>query len=256
MYHYIYDNFLSDKRQAKTLAELENRLTDLGIQGRVDRLHPFKSLREAIDEGLRRGTKTLVAVGNDETFKKILDVAAGMGVTVGYVPLAPESAFAELLGIPLGVAACDILAARLTEKLDVGRVNGQYFLAAVSFDAKNVKLECEGRFRLELVAGGRVSIMNIAAVERDAPEHVANPFDGLLEAVLEPAAAGPRPFRGRAVPSVLPIKRVVARSPEAFSLYSDGRELKSQNAEIDLAKEKLKVIIGKSRLFAAMAGGG
>lgn len=248
MYQYIYDNFLADKRYFKLVAELENRLTDLGIHGRVDRLHPLKSLRESIDDGLRRGVKTVVAVGSDETFKKVLDVIPGKDVVMGYIPLVMPSTFALTLGIPGGVAACDILSARLTETLDIGRVNGQYFLTSVSFPANEIKLECEGRFRLSLVRGGRVSICNVASFGEPEMEHLGNPFDGYLDAVLAPSPRGWR--RARLEQSVLLIRRVVARASKPFTLLADGRELQQETAEIDVAKERLRIIIGKGRLFA------
>ena len=253
MYQYIYDNFLSEKRYAKQLAELENRLTDLGIHGRIDRMHPLKSLRESVEDGIKRGVRTIVAVGSDETFKKLLDIVPGKDVVMGYVPMVTPSAFADMLGIPFGLAACDILSARLTDTLDIGRVNGQYFLTAVSFPARDLTLECEGRFQVELVHGGNVAICNIATMGGARTEHLGNPFDGYLDAVLAPDARrrlfGPTQFGH----SVLLLRRIVARATKPFTLLADGRELQQQTAEIDIAEEQLRIIIGKGRVFAPSA---
>lgn len=252
MYHYIYDPVLSEKRYGKFVVDLENRLTDLGIHGRIDRIHPFKSLREAVEEHLKRGGKTVVAVGTDETFKRVLEVVVGKPLTLGYIPISGIAPIAQLLGIPEGVAACDMLSARLTETLDIGRVNGQYFFAAVSFSGKDVSLECEGRYRVELVAGGKVSICNVGLLEGDGMQHQGNPFDGYLEAILEPAAASGGFFR-KAMPlkqSVLSLRKIIARSPKPFTVVADGRILSQQErAEIDIAKERLRVIIGKTRMI-------
>ncbi len=248
MYQYVYDGFLSDKGFAKELSEIENRLTDLGIHGRIDRIHPFRSLREALDDGIRQGVRTVVAVGNDETFKKVLDIVAGKGLTMGFVPMIPGTAFGALLGIPAGVAACDALSARLSETLDIGRVNGQYFLAAVSFFGQDVTLECEGRYRVELVHGGRVSICNVAMLDGGSP--TGNPFDGYLDAVLEPAAQRGLFRRASLAQSVLPLKRVIARAEKPFKLFADGRELEQERAEITVAEERIRLIIGKGRAFA------
>lgn len=252
MYQYVYDNCLSDKRHAKVIAELENRLTDLGIHGRIDRMHPLKSLRECIEDGIKKGVKTVIAVGNDETFKKLLDIIPGKDLVLGYVPIGGGSIFARILGIPEGVAACDVLSARLTETLDIGRVNGQYFLTAVSFSAKNVEVECEGKYRVELLRGGRVTVCNIASMDGDAPGHIADPFDGFLDAVLAPAQGGGF-FRktGTGTQSVLKLRRIVARSKDPFTLIADGRELAQQTVEIDIAKEQVRIIIGKNRIFAS-----
>jgi len=250
MYQYIYDKSLADKRNSKILSELENRLTDLGIHGRIDRMHPLKSVRESMDDGLRQGVKTVIAVGGDDTFKRVLDVASNRDLVLGFIPMESGCSFAAALGIPEGLAACDILSARLTETLDMGRVNGQYFLTDVSFDATDVTLECEDRFRVRLVRGGRISICNIASLGREDTRHLADPFDGYLDAVLAPTAERGLFRRERSEQSVLQLKRVVARSPKPFRFVADGRELENQTVEIDIADRRVKVIIGKGRLFA------
>jgi diacylglycerol kinase family enzyme len=254
MYQYIYDNFLSEKRHAKTLAELENRLTDLGIHGRIDRMHPLKSLRESIEDGLRKGVRTIIVVGDDDTFKKVLDVVPGKNVVMGYIPFVHPSPIADMLGIPEGVAACDLLSARLTETLDIGRVNGQYFLTAVSFPAEEMRIECEGKYRVELGRGGRVSICNTTTLDTsDGIVHAGNPFDGYLEAVFVPGAKGFFFRRTGVQKSVLLLRKIVARAAKPFTLMADGRALQQQTAEIDVAAERLRVIIGKGRTFAGVA---
>ena len=254
MYQYIYDNFLLDKRYAKPLAEIENRLTDLGIHGRIDRMHPLKSLRESIEDGVKKGARTIVAVGGDDTFKKILDVLPGKNVVMGYVPLVGPSPIAELLGIPEGVLACDLLSARLTNTLDIGRVNGQYFLTAVSFPAEHVQIECEGRYRVELVHGGRVSVCNTATVDAGSSvNHIGNPFDGYLDAVFLSGSGRMFSRGGHAGKSVLLLRKIVARAREPFTLFADGRALQQQTAEIDVAAERIRMIIGKGRAFAHAA---
>lgn len=254
MYQYIYDNFLSEKRYAKTLAELENRLTDLGIHGRVDRMHPLKSLRESIDDGLRKGVRTIIAVGGDETFKKVLDVVPGKHVVMGYIPLVSPSHIADMLGIPEGVAACDLLSARLTETLDIGRVNGQYFLTAVSFPVEEMQIECEGKYRVELAHGGRVSVCNTATMDAShGLTHMGNPFDGYLDAVFVPGSKGFLFRSAGTAKSVLLLRKIVARAAKPFTLVADGRALQQQTAEIDVAAERLRVIIGKGRAFAPTA---
>jgi hypothetical protein len=251
MYQYIYDKFLSEKRFAKELAEVENRLTDLGITGRIDRMHPLKSLRESVDEGIRQGVKTIVAVGSDETLKKLLDVVPEKGLVLGFIPMLAPSNFATALGIPEGVLACDVLSARLTETLDIGRVNGQYFLTDVYFSGDDVTLECDGRFRVSFVRGGKISICNIASFGSEETRHLGNPFDGYLEAVLAPVSERGFFRRVQLEQSVLLLRRVVARAKGPFKLTADGRELEQETAEIDIAERPVRLIIGKDRVFAA-----
>ncbi|EKD32917.1 MAG: hypothetical protein ACD_76C00116G0003, partial [uncultured bacterium] len=48
MYYYVYDDFVQDKRFEKDLQKIENRLTDLGISGKIARLALFKHADELV----------------------------------------------------------------------------------------------------------------------------------------------------------------------------------------------------------------
>ncbi|OGL74023.1 hypothetical protein A3F28_02845 [Candidatus Uhrbacteria bacterium RIFCSPHIGHO2_12_FULL_57_11] len=251
MYQYIYDSFLGQRQYAKVLAEIENRLTDLGIHGKVDRLSPLKSVAEAIDDGVRRGIKTVVAVGNDETLKKVIEVAPNYKVTVGVIPLGSPNRMARLLGIPDGSDACETLSARRAVTVDVGRVNGQYFLSSVSIPGGRVTLDCEGKYRVTPVGAGAVHICNLAAVGgRDLPTHISDPCDGFLDAVIEPAE-GRFPWRKKSnkAPTILPLRRISVTSHKPFSALADGRQIRNSIMHLEILPLKLKIIAGKQRMF-------
>ena len=52
MYFYIYDEFVQNKRFEKELLQIENRLTDLGIAGKVARLALFRDVEETVRDEL------------------------------------------------------------------------------------------------------------------------------------------------------------------------------------------------------------
>ncbi len=52
MYQYFYDAFLSEESYVRPITIMENRLADLGLQGRVSRLNLFKDTRELFVEGI------------------------------------------------------------------------------------------------------------------------------------------------------------------------------------------------------------
>jgi diacylglycerol kinase (ATP) len=94
-------------------------------------------------EAVRQGARTVVAAGGDGTLNEVLnglaeDFAGGSigrpgRVRLGLLPLGTGNDFARSLGIPPTLeAACDIIAAGYTARVDVGLANGRPFLNAVS----------------------------------------------------------------------------------------------------------------------------
>lgn len=251
MYQYIYDAALSDRRHQLLLTAIENRLTDLGIQGRIERLSLFKNVAQSLEDGVRRGTTTVVAVGSDDTVKKVMDAVAQFPVTMGVIPVGKPNRIARLLGVPEGLAACDVLSARLTQTLDIGRVNGHTFLAALSVPRGPVVLECEGRYRVTTPAHGPVHVCNMTPLEElldedEEPFHTADPSDGMLEAVIPPR----RGILGaRSAKTVLNLRRLAIRADKPFAMSVDGRRLTAARAEVDVLPARLKVIVGRNRLF-------
>ena len=134
MYCYVYDEALQDRRFERELAYIETRLTDLGIAGKIARLALFRDANELIREEIRGGVTTVVAVGNDTTLRRVLDAVGDKKTVVALLPIGPQGAMTELLGMPTGVAACDVLSARIIESLDLGEVNGKRFLQSVQID--------------------------------------------------------------------------------------------------------------------------
>src|SRR3989338_7559622 len=130
MYYLIFDSFASKPKYQKTVAQIEGRFVDLGLKMNVIKLNLLRSLKETIEEGVKKGVQTVVAVGDDSLFTKLINLAADKKIVVGFIPLRP-SRITSLLGIPEGEAACSIISARRTAVLDLGKINNLYFVANV-----------------------------------------------------------------------------------------------------------------------------
>lgn len=250
MYLYIYDDFIQDKRFEKDVLQIENRLTDLGIEGKIARLALFRDAEEMIRDELRRKVTTVVAVGNDQTVRKVLDVVAEHNVTFGLIPIGTPNVLARVLGIPSGVGACDVLSARIVETIDIGTVNGRRFITGVSVPHFKAQLTCEGAFRITPQKTGELEVCNIALGGGDqAP---ANPRDGKLEAVLK--VAMPSGWFGwlgkkRIGTSVVPAHSIAIRSEQPIRVYADGEQMEGTRFDIGIEPLTLKVITGRARLF-------
>ncbi|MEK7615408.1 MAG: diacylglycerol kinase family protein, partial [Patescibacteria group bacterium] len=172
MYCYLYDEFIQEnKRFERELLLIENRLTDLGIAGKISRLALFRNAEEMIRDEIDRGVQTVVVLGNDDTVRKVLDVISESDVVLGVIPFGPKNELARLLGIPQGVAACDVLSARRVEKIDMGTINGRKFITGISVPNFKAELMCnDGSYRIVATSAANLEIQNLA--------EVANPCDG------------------------------------------------------------------------------
>lgn len=250
MYAYLYDAYLRSPKYDRVLAKIETRLFGLGLQGKTEKLTILKSLKELADSALRRGADTVIAVGNDQTFNKLLNILLGKDILLGYIPVDGDNTVAHLLGIPNGVDACDILSARIVQRLDVGKANDAYFLAYCSVDAaQEIYVECnDGRFVLEPITGPHMTcVYNIGS-------NISNPRDGKVELVVYPAVKKQQevPFGNRLPASTLiPIRsaRIKCLSGSVAG-HADGQTVVKTPITISVEPKAMRIIVGKHRVFA------
>ncbi len=247
MYFYIYDEFAQDKKYEKELLQIENRLTDLGLSGKIARLALFRDAEEMIRDEMRRGVTTVVAVGNDETVRKVLDVVAENGVTFGLIPLGAPQALAKLLGLPEGLAACDVLSARIVETIDTGIVNGRRFITGVSVPNFTAEVTCEGAYSITTKGAGWLEVRNLVAQGAGN----SDPRDGVLEAVIRVAV--PRLWglvgKKRFGTSLVPSHSLSIRSQRPIEVFADGEKMVGTDFTIGIERLMLKVITGRARMF-------
>lgn len=256
MYFYLYDTFLNDKKYDSLLTDIEGRLLNLGISGKVGRLTVLKSAEELIVDGIKKGCQTVVAVGNDQTISRVISIIARHDVVLGVIPLGAPSQIARILGIPQGVKACDTLSARIIEKIDLGKINGHYFFSAVEIPAAEVKLECDGCYQVELKESSDICISNIGNfLGFSGRGIISNPRDGFLEASVCPthkrnfflSSFYKKEFKKD---SFFPIKKVkIVSEKEEVQLIADGQEKIKTPATVEIVPKKLKVVVGRQRTF-------
>ncbi|MFZ2803871.1 MAG: hypothetical protein WA001_01485 [Patescibacteria group bacterium] len=252
-YAFIYDDIVNDRKYERELAAIELRLTSLDIQGRVARLSLFRSAKDLVESMVGHGVTTLVIFGNDRSLDKMMWFLPDMNVTVGYVPIAGPSDVASLLGIPIGVAACDVLSARLVETVDMGRIDDRYFLTEISITGSTAAVDIEGRYRVSSLHRGTISIRNLGRVHAEGqPQSDAK--DGMLEVVI---ASGPEAV-SRKRHAVEPAEtRILIRSGEIISadpvdVRVDDHVLNGFHFSLGVAPSKLKFITGRSRKLAPL----
>lgn len=254
MYVYLYDNFLKERKFDATLKAMETRLTDFGIAGKIIRLQNFTNAEEIIREEIKRGATTVVIVGNDTTFGHVLSRAAACEVPFGFLPVGPNNSIAGVLGIPVGVEACDILSRRRKLKLDVGWFNNRYFVSFLHIPSSAITVEYDEKFKVSAKFGKiELVVCNLQPYhwkdKKKNDEIVVHPQDGKLEAFL-------RPVIGKGIirdiyddPSIFPFEEMVVSSHKPFTVEADGKVSKETKITIKLAKSRIVMIVGKTRKF-------
>ena len=198
MYLYLYDNFLNNPKFSNKLARIETRLTDLGIGGKIARLSPLKNLKELVEDEIRGGVKTVTVVGNDKTLSEVINVVADSKVVIGYIPIGTNNIIAKILGLPSDEAACEVISARKIEKIDLGKINGSYFLGNLKVSQGPVTLECEEKYHVDINKSSlQINICNLRpsfATAENYSRKYFNPQDGMLEALISATTTTKRLF--------------------------------------------------------------
>ena len=244
---YIYDDFLSDRRFERELSILETELARRGIEGQVARLAMFRSARETIIDLAVAGAKNIIFVGNDRTVEKMMWFLPDVDVTVGFIPLTEPVNIAMLFGIPVGLPAADVVAARLVETIDVGKLDDRYFLTEVIVPSTVAALEVEGRYRVSPAVGGAIAIRNLGSVSGKTPVG-ADVKDGWLEAIIQTKTNEEGWFSQSPLnETTIRLKHGSILSKEPIDVFMDGHTVNGFSFRLSIVPNKLKVITGKGR---------
>ncbi|HMB26282.1 MAG TPA: diacylglycerol kinase family protein [Patescibacteria group bacterium] len=257
MYYYIYDTFLNDKKYEKVIDRIKTRLLDFEIQGKHEQLTLLKNIDELIGDEVKKGANTVIVVGDDQTFLKVIDVVADNDVSLGIIPVGPNNRIAEAFGVPMEEAACEIIAARKIVKLDLGLANQKYFFTDLKISKNLDRLQVE-KDRFQVVPKKtcqEVEIINFympdpkIGFEKKLKKISAQ--DGYLDMVVRAKNNNHKWLKKNKmagkIDTVMTSDKFKVKSFEYLPLELDGYKIIKTPAEIQIKRDKLKVIAGKNR---------
>jgi len=246
---FIYDSFLNQKKYDRLLAKIETRITDLGLNGKISRLSLMRNINDTVKNELKRGAKTIIAVGNNATINQIINALTGSAVPLGIIPIGEENnSIARGLGIASVDQACDTLSARLLARLDLGLANQTYFLSDATIANQGTVIDMSDDYTIEATKTGLTHVLNLADPINKLPTKVKiSPDDGVLELVIS-AQSKKNIFSKSDDQSIFKIKKVIINNPKT-KLILDGSVALDTPAVITIAKQALNVIVGKNRNF-------
>ncbi|MDA2922627.1 hypothetical protein MYX07_05185 [Patescibacteria group bacterium AH-259-L07] len=260
MYFYIYDSFLTNKKYARTISKIETRVARLGIDGKKRQLTVLKNVKEMVNDMLKHESSTIVIVGGDETFYAAAIPMAGSRAVLGFIPTDSHSSAAHVLGLPLNEYACDVISARRIETVSFGKVNKQYFFSSLEFTAHKVVLNADDTYQIIPKRVKSIKVINLDLLqfeqlseEPDFKKMASNPKDEYLEVLM--GTPGQKFLfwqRKEKRDSLFFVKKlkVDAKNPkDEVKITLDKNKTVKTPAVVELAQERLKVIVGKDRLI-------
>ncbi len=249
MYYYIYDTVTQQPNHIKEIARIESRLMDIGIKDRITKLSPLRNLRSLVAEAYTQGFETIVAVGEDLLVNQILNVIAGFPFVFGVIPVGFKTNLARLLGMESGTLACDILSGRKIVSLDFGKCNETYFLSSVTAHASRFTVGLDDDSQVTSTRTTSTTIANIG--EFFFPPHQtryqSNPTDGTFNLFLSGVKRGL--MRKQYTLSSFTAKKITLDAPSSVPLLIDGVVETKTPALIEVAKQHIRMIVGKKRVF-------
>lgn len=259
MFFYLYDSFVLHKKHEGALTKIENRVIELGINGRVEKLTPLRNLKDVLEGAVKQEAHTIVIVGDDTTLVRAVNVLAHHKVSVGYIPFSEKSSLAKVFGIPDTFEACNILSRRITKLIDLGKANQNYFLtAATTKESRGLRIKCDGNFTVSFPNSPmRIGIMNVGDIldQEFLPNALYSPTDRRLYLHMTDQSHS----RGwlRKTPTytvdqttILPMtKAELTHVEQPIPIILDQVTTLKTPLTITVKVKQLKMIVGKDRLI-------
>ena len=123
----------------RQLEETMDYLRDYGWKVQLKLTHAAGDAQVHAREAVAEKIDVVIAAGGDGTINEVIQELVGSETALGVLPIGTANVWAREMGIPLDVAgASEILAYGRTRRIDVGTVNGRYFLlmVGIGFDGE------------------------------------------------------------------------------------------------------------------------
>lgn len=287
MYFYIFDP--GKDKELKYFERVQGRLLNLLAENRIEgetyRVTSIRTVELLVEQAIGLDARTIIVVGTDATVNKVINklVRKDADITIGYIPLDPTSTLGKIFGTSADVEiGVKVLAGRLVQEMDLGKLGEHFFLSKVDLGARPMEKLDSGFLGLgavgELVKmqpfviklsleDSYTATSEVMAAQiincRDnegARLKLGDPTDQLLDILFLNKLSSLQIFRNRKalatgcldnVPgsTVMHAKKIEILGPRKLPLSIEGQIYTKAPATITVAKEKIKVIVGKNRQF-------
>jgi diacylglycerol kinase family enzyme len=220
----------------------------------------LNNIQESAQDEIRRGAKTIVAVGNNNTLTNIATAVlnsaenySSTSIPLCIIPVNTDNNdIAGLLGISDYESACNIILARKIEKIDVGCANNNYFISRAMIDNSGSIIKIDDNYSVEAVGPGMINIFNIVPHNENFVDSVKyGPQDGQLElsiSINTPKKLLALSNKQKSTESFFSIKNITLYN-ENLPLILDGSVNIKCPVEVSVYEKAINLIVGKDRQF-------
>lgn len=255
MYIYIYDSIADKRKYNKILVKMEKKITDLGLNGKIVRLEGIRNIEKTIQDEIRYDADTVVAVGNDLTVHKTLNAVIKNQdnnpqkklPVLGVIPLEEKNnLIAKALGLNSPEQACNYLLSRRIEKLNIGKINDDYFLSQLDVIGDYNEIKIGEEYSIEVQKPCEISIINLPLSKKLAQKIKTNFQDKDLKLYINPQKL---PEKKQSLnQSILSLRELFITDKTQKIVVDNSVELQKE-AFISSCNKKLNFIVGKDRNF-------
>lgn len=179
----IYNPSAGREQMRKNLPYVLERLERHGYEASAHATTGENCARDAAYSAGERGFDLVVAAGGDGTIFEVVNGIAKLEKrpALGLIPAGTTNDFARALGIPRDIEeACDILCADNIQPIDIGQVNGQYFVN-IAAGGSLTELTYEVPSKLKTLMGQLAYyVKGLEKLPSIAPREVTIEFDGRI----------------------------------------------------------------------------
>lgn len=244
---YVYDEALANPRHQRLVSDIENEAVQAGIEGRVLRVGMFRDAKESLKELEKHGVKNLIFVGTDQMLLSHIHLLPNLDMTIGFLPIIPDSYLARAFRLPVGAKAVQTIAGRLIESLDLGKVGERLFLTEIVVTNTDAGIEVNEAYRVSPRERGGISIRNLCTNPGETGS-VADPQDGMLEILIQSRVPAPGLLSWRKQEmseTRLYLKEGALVSKLPIDAFVDGQKMTNTRFAFSIVPKALKIITGK-----------
>lgn len=277
---YFIDDWTNEKKYRREVDNLDMMLTQHGLAGRRVKLSRLYDLEAGIKEAARAGIKTFVAVGNDNTISRLLnifvrltDIAGAItqnkrenqvliqnpaaGACLAFLPIGREN---QRITRALGGANLSAAAAALrqhhTTIIDLGCLNNRHYFVTAAYFGARASLGFSRYSVSSLRPEHEVAVGNVCfpGQENSTARYGASPHDGVLEAAIiykQPGARFSGLLNGRdntsryGLECLFPVTKVKILSPrKTITVLADIEKQLAAPVRVEAAPQALRVVVG------------
>lgn len=236
---FVYDAFLD--KYKKKVRIIEEKLNELKLQGKIIYLKDVKNLKDSLNSEIQMGAKTIIAVGDNTTVNKIINVLANISekIPVSIIPVGKNNSIANSLGILNEKDACCILSSRRIEEIKLAQASSNYFVNNIRIKNKNTKIYVNDSYEIIPQNNGECFVYNLPP-QKEIFNHIhINPQDEILNIYIE---------SGSNNKTHLLSKNIKIKNEKEKIILDDSSEIACP-AEISISDKNISFIVGKDRKF-------